>query len=587
MNILLINITRFGDTLQAQPLIHALYSHFASESKKCNIGLVCVENFVNAGQLLQNISDIFPLPSSYFLKKINYEKAQYLEALNAFEMYTNKLIDTFNPDIIINLTPTVVARLLAKKISLALEKKGKKVPMYAFSLDEFGFSHNSNIWASYTQAVTLNRLSSPFNLADCFTLLGGLELLEKDISSSYADILLTKQAQNPAIRACTKEEKEKAYALLNENLNGISRDLANLAYSKTQAAQQNSISKNDLSLSISKPKHAYIAFQLGASAEKRQYSIEHFAKLSNLLHAKGYTIVLLGARNEEALVEKFYLAKGVGINLVGKTDLAILAAVLKECAMIISNDTGTMHLAASLGIPILALFLATAQPWDTGPISTDACLIEANMPCHPCAFSHVCKEDFACKNAVSAEVLADLADARLTQGKWPNYFAAKARIWSSQRDSEGFLILKPLDIIEKNSRESLYLMQRAVYKNTLELLANKKEKVELAISQYVKSLDKAEKESLLSTISIICDLYVLLQQQTKLMGNMEKMKLGFLSTNEKITALFKSNPSTLALSYLWEYCMQANDINAVSFSQTIDKFEMTLNAWKKALLLEQ
>ena len=46
---------------------------------------------------------------------------------------------------------------------------------------------------------------------------------------------------------------------------------------------------------------------------------------------------------------------------------AVLAAVLRQSRLIVTNDTGTMHLAAGLGVPVLALFLATAQPWDTGP----------------------------------------------------------------------------------------------------------------------------------------------------------------------------------------------------------------------------
>ncbi len=575
MNILLINITRFGDTLQAQPLLHALHAHYLKQGIQAKIGLVCVENFVNAGQLLMHVSDIFPLPSSYFLKNLNNTKGSWLKALNSFEVFTNTIINSFNPDVIINLTPSVVARLLSKKISLLLEEKSKKINVYGFALDDFGFSLDTTIWASYIQAVTMNRLSSPFNLSDGFTLLGGLELLEERNPSSYASILKDKHAQNPSIRPSTKKEEQEAHTILSAPLNTISRDLLSLAHKNTQ-----NMPKQSFSPPPNNSSHAYIAFQLGASAQKRQYSIEHFATLSNLLNARGYTIVLLGSQKEEELVEKFYLAKGVGINLVGKTDLTVLPAVLSACKLIITNDTGTMHLAASVNIPILALFLATAQAWDTGPISVDACLIEPNMSCHPCSFTHKCTKNYACKSAIDPQILADIAEVRLTTNEWQQYFSAKTRIWKSQRDENGFLVLKALDIVDKNSREALYLMQRSVYKNALEFLATKKKSIEISISPY---LDKREKECLLATLSALCDLYVLLQQQAKLMGNLEKMKHGFLSTNQKIISLFKSNASTLPLVYLWEYAMQTDSLEGNSLTEIMQKFETILNTWKDAL----
>ncbi len=563
MNILIINITRFGDTLQAQPLLHALKDTL--NEKELNIGLVCVENFIEAGQLLQHVSDIFPLPSSYLLKNLKTMDESWLKALNAFEAFTKNIFDSFEPDLIINLTPSVVARLLAKKISLNSTKKSKEIPVYGYALDSFGFSLNSNIWGTYTQAVTLNRLSSPFNLADCFALLGGLELLEDEKNAAYSNVL--KKAQNPAIRPTTREEKKQALLLLTQ---------ASQVFDKIIAKSL----KTNLPIKKKLPNVTkYIAFQLGASAEKRQYSIEHFAHLSTLLIERGYTIVLLGAKNEETLLEKFYLAGGQGISLVGKTDLPLLAAVLRECSLLISNDTGTMHLAASLNIPILALFLATAQAWDTGPISEDACLIEANMPCHPCSFTHICSH-YDCKQVISPKVLADIADARLSRSKWPQYFSAQARIWKSQRDEEGFLTLKALDIIDKNPREALYMMQRTVYKNCLELLENKREEVEITISQ---ALDKVEKEKLLAHLNLLCDLFTLLQQQAKLMAHLEKMKHGFLSTNQKIVSLFKSNSSTLPLAYLWDYSLQVTDVQENLFFEIIEKFDKILKAWKNAL----
>jgi hypothetical protein len=97
--------------------------------------------------------------------------------------------------------------------------------------------------------------------------------------------------------------------------------------------------------------------------------------------------VLLGTASEGHLAREFLEeADYPCVDLTGQTDLQTLAAVLTRMDLLLTNDTGTMHLAAGLGVPVAAVFLATAQPFDTGPYLEGSLSLEPDLPCHPCSF---------------------------------------------------------------------------------------------------------------------------------------------------------------------------------------------------------
>lgn len=137
----------------------------------------------------------------------------------------------------------------------------------------------------------------------------------------------------------------------------------------------------------------FVGFQLGASAVVRQWPTEAFARLGELLWEKHRAVpVLLGSPGEVALAEAYRRAgRAPCLDLVGRTDLVELAAVLTKLRLLVSNDTGTLHLAAGLDVPAVAIFLATAQPCDTGPYRPGCLCLEPDMPCHPCPFGAVCE----------------------------------------------------------------------------------------------------------------------------------------------------------------------------------------------------
>jgi lipopolysaccharide heptosyltransferase II len=100
-------------------------------------------------------------------------------------------------------------------------------------------------------------------------------------------------------------------------------------------------------------------------------------------------------------------------NLAGKTTLAELIERLRECRLVLSNDTGAMHLAAHLGVPVVAIFGSTEDRL-TGPLGAGSRVVRHHAVCSPC-FLRDCPLDFRCMQSVTVEevtaaVLEELAE---------------------------------------------------------------------------------------------------------------------------------------------------------------------------------
>jgi ADP-heptose:LPS heptosyltransferase len=105
----------------------------------------------------------------------------------------------------------------------------------------------------------------------------------------------------------------------------------------------------------------FIGFQVGAADIYKMWPIDRFIKLAKKLIENGEKVVILGAENEKYLGDK--IIKEVNnkniINMCGKTNLITLANIVNNLKMLITNDTGTMHLAIALKTPTISLFSAT------------------------------------------------------------------------------------------------------------------------------------------------------------------------------------------------------------------------------------
>jgi lipopolysaccharide heptosyltransferase II len=116
--------------------------------------------------------------------------------------------------------------------------------------------------------------------------------------------------------------------------------------------------------------------------------------------------ILLGTKNDAAIGEQIAAAIGDHcVNRIGQTTLDQLIDELRRCSLLLTNDTGTMHLAALLGVPVVAVFGST-EPRLTGPLGNGHIILRHHVECSPC-FLRECPIDFRCMKAISADEVAD------------------------------------------------------------------------------------------------------------------------------------------------------------------------------------
>jgi heptosyltransferase II len=122
----------------------------------------------------------------------------------------------------------------------------------------------------------------------------------------------------------------------------------------------------------------------------------------HLSERHGLHWLIFGTATERPLgAEILETLKTGATDLTGRTSLLELAAQLRRCELLLTNDTGTMHLAAFLGVPTVAIFGST-EPQLTGPIGEGHVVIRHHVECSPC-FLRECPLDFRCMKAVTVE----------------------------------------------------------------------------------------------------------------------------------------------------------------------------------------
>ena len=112
--------------------------------------------------------------------------------------------------------------------------------------------------------------------------------------------------------------------------------------------------------------------------------------------------LLVGGRGEESL--GLDIARQMvhqPIILSGKTTIRELMGVLTRCAVLVTNDTGPMHIAKALGIPVVAIFGST-DPHTTGPYGQSTGVVRASVRCSPCLL-RACPIDHRCMTQISVE----------------------------------------------------------------------------------------------------------------------------------------------------------------------------------------
>ncbi len=130
----------------------------------------------------------------------------------------------------------------------------------------------------------------------------------------------------------------------------------------------------------------------------KRWPARYFAELAQGIAARGCAVWLIGSPNDEQLGSEIaQAAGGVCRNLCGKTTLAEAIDLLSATALVVTNDSGLMHIAAGLGKPLIALY-GSSSPEFTPPLSPSAQVLRVELPCSPC-FKRSCPlGHFNCMN---------------------------------------------------------------------------------------------------------------------------------------------------------------------------------------------
>ncbi len=355
-NILVINLMRLGDLVQSRPVLRGLRAQYPEAS----IGLAVLDVFQEGAALLRSEVDrivAFPsLPLTTALEQQGWPAAGRLLARWLKEAIKPR------PQLAINLTPTLLAGLLAR-LSGAPHIRGLTV------------SRRREVvtwpaWASYALVASKVRQTNPFNVTDLFAKVAGL----------------APQGGGPAAM------------LPPEPQDVIARRQARLGL----------------------PAHTLLIGLLpGASQPERQWPPLHFAQVATRLAQElRCHFLIFGSARERALGEAIQrqLPPGAATLTAGETGTQDLAGWLAGLDLLITNDTGPMHLAAALGRPVLGIFLATARVWDTGPAGAGHVMVQPLTSCHPCPRPCTLRR---CHQDLSPSVVAALAREMLTRGKLP------------------------------------------------------------------------------------------------------------------------------------------------------------------------
>jgi heptosyltransferase II len=159
-----------------------------------------------------------------------------------------------------------------------------------------------------------------------------------------------------------------------------------------------------------------VGFAPGAAyGHAKRWPPDRVAQVIARLGARGVTCVMVGAggdRDAGREIESTVPAGSRVVNLIGRTDLRLLTGLLASCHAFVSNDSGAMHLAAAVGVPVAAIFGPTDERV-TAPLG-DHDVIVHQVFCRPCMLRD-CPIDHRCMRRVSVDTVFDAVTRRLDQ----------------------------------------------------------------------------------------------------------------------------------------------------------------------------
>lgn len=127
---------------------------------------------------------------------------------------------------------------------------------------------------------------------------------------------------------------------------------------------------------------SYIVLFPGASIPERRWGTKKFQELARRIHELGFPVVVVGGRDDESAGNDI-VSGGPGFNFAGKTSLAETAALLAHSRLLITGDSGLLHIAAELKVPTVSLFgPGIEKKW--APRDARHIVLNRQLDCSPC-----------------------------------------------------------------------------------------------------------------------------------------------------------------------------------------------------------
>lgn len=388
-NVLLVNITRLGDMLQATPTIAGI----KEENPDCRITVLVEKQFEGICHWLPHIDEVMSIDLGMTVRALARGGEGTIEAYDIVHELVEDLRKR-NFDFCLNMSSSAYTALLLRLVGVT--RHG------GWTSDEEGHRVIESDWAKLfaTSVFHQNRQFNSINLVDIFR--------------CSADV---------------EKHPEKLQVIVDP---------------EAEVKMQSLIT--DAGFTNTGP---LIAIQAGASQGKRQWApVKFIALIKELLASQNARIILTGTTKELSIIEP--IAAGVDSENVfiaaGKTNIAELAALLSLVDILVTGDTGPMHICAATGTPVVSMFLASAYGFETGPYGSGHIVLQPVISCGPCNPNKSCSRP-DCHDHISPALMAELVTWRLAgmNDPIPHANSEKVIIYCSEFDSYGFCDLRPLN----------------------------------------------------------------------------------------------------------------------------------------------
>lgn len=376
--VLIINITRMGDLVQTVPLLARL-NH---EWHGVDIDLIVDRTFAQTAALLPGVRQVLAYDFQALTDNCRTMAMDVVTLYREIAAWTRPLIET-KYDRIINLTFNRRSGLLASHIG-ALDIRG-------VTTTPDGVSILNNAWMTYFADMHRHRRFNRFNLVDLYALGGSGPGPHTPLKLSVPQDAIEWAARFVGAADCTRLP---------------------------------------------------IAVQIGASDVTKAWRPEYFGRTMALLSRQHkITFILIGSKGEVECVRQAMAAYrssgGVALvrDAVGQTDVPRLAGLLAQCRLLLTNDTGPMHIAVGVGTPVIDLSVGHVDFNETGPYGTGHWVVQPDLGCAPCGFDQVCPHH-ACKDRLIPEQVASLCLHVLNARIFSETFTG-VRVYESGVDEDG------------------------------------------------------------------------------------------------------------------------------------------------------